>query len=132
MTITALLLAAALFGAMTIFSFGFAPVLFAQLPAEKVRPLLRGTFPHYYLAVIGLAAIGTIFSYFVAQTAAIVLLVIVLSTIYARQKLMHQINAATDRGDKRAFGVLHGVSVVLQLVQIGLAGWSVVLIAQTM
>ncbi|MEL6960975.1 MAG: DUF4149 domain-containing protein, partial [Pseudomonadota bacterium] len=54
---------------------------------------------------------------------------IALSTVYARQILMPQINAATDRGDKSAFGRLHGLSVVIQLVQIGLAGWAVVLLA---
>jgi hypothetical protein len=37
--------------------------------------------------------------------------------------LMPAINAATDAGDKRRFGQLHGVSVVLQLLQIGLAGY---------
>ena len=45
MTDIALLLAATLLGGMVFFSFGFAPVLFAQLPMEQVRPLLRGTFP---------------------------------------------------------------------------------------
>ena len=32
-------MAAMLFGGMTFFSFGFAPVLFKQLPVDKVRPL---------------------------------------------------------------------------------------------
>ena len=45
MTTFALLMTAMLFGGMTFFSFGFAPVLFKQLPMDKVRPLLRGTFP---------------------------------------------------------------------------------------
>jgi len=125
----ALLLSALLFGGMSFFSFGFAPVLFKQLPMEQVRPLLRGTFPYYYLSVIALAAVTAMAAVFTDRVSATLVLVVALSTIYARQILMHQINAATDRGDKAAFGRLHGLSVVLQLAQIGLAGWAVVRLA---
>jgi len=125
----ALLLSALLFGGMSFFSFGFAPVLFKQLPMEQVRPLLRGTFPYYYLSVIALAAVTAMAAVFADRVSATLVLVVALSTIYARQILMHQINAATDRGDKAAFGRLHGLSVVLQLAQIGLAGWAVVRLA---
>ena len=129
MTTFALLMAAMLFGGMTFFSFGFAPVLFKQLPVDKVRPLLRGTFPYYYLAVIGMSAVATASAIVVSGRATIVLSVILISTMYARQILMSQINAATDRDDKTMFKRLHGLSVVIQLVQIGLAGWAVVLLS---
>ena len=111
------------------FSFGFAPVLFAQLPMERVRPLLRGTFPHYYLAVIALSGAAALLALPVSGMAAALLGAICLSTAYARQDLMGRINAATDRGDRRAFGLLHGVSVAMQLAQIGFAGWAVILLA---
>jgi hypothetical protein len=129
MTILALLATATLLGGMVFFSFGFAPVLFAQLPMERVRPLLRGTFPYYYLVVIGLSGLAALVAIPVSGIAAALLGVTCLATIYARQDLMGRINAATDRGDSRAFGRLHGVSVVIQLVQIGLAGWAVALLA---
>lgn len=129
MDMIALLCAAALFGGMAFFSFGFAPVLFAQLPVEEVRPLLRGTFPYYYLAVIALSAMTAAAALFVSGLAAGLVGLVCLSTLYARQLLMGQINAATDRGDAAAFKRLHGASVVLQIVQIGLAGWAVVLLA---
>ena len=122
-------MAAMLFGGITFFSFGFAPVLFKQLPVDKVRPLLRGTFPYYYLAVIGMSAVATASAMVVSGRATIVLSVILISTMYARQILMSQINAATDRDDKTMFKRLHGLSVVIQLVQIGLAGWAVVLLS---
>ncbi|SNT18710.1 protein of unknown function [Jannaschia aquimarina] len=128
MSILALLLTATLFGGMTFYSFGFAPVLFAQLPTERVRPLLRGTFPYYYLAVIGLSALCAVVALAVSGLAAGLLAAICATTIYARQVLMGQINAATDRGDMRAFGRLHGMSVALQVVQIGVAGWALVLL----
>lgn len=129
MSIIALLLAATLLGGMVFFSFGFAPVLFAQLPMDNVRPLLRGTFPYYYLVVIGLAGIAALATIPVSGPAAAFMGAICLSTIYARQDLMGRINAATDRGDTGAFKRLHGLSVVIQLVQIGLAGWAVILLA---
>jgi hypothetical protein len=128
MTDIALLLAATLLGGMVFFSFGFAPVLFAQLPMEQVRPLLRGTFPYYYLAVIALAAATAAAAWMVAPLAGALFAAIAASTLYARQILMAQINAATDQGDHSAFKRLHGLSVVIQLIQIGLAGWAVVLL----
>jgi hypothetical protein len=124
----ALLAVATLFGGMTFFSFGFAPVLFKQLPMEQVRPLLRGTFPYYYLAVIGMSALAAVLAFLAAPLAGAMIAAICLSTVYARQVLMGQINAATDGGDQGAFKRLHGLSVVIQLVQIGLAGWAVVLL----
>jgi uncharacterized protein (DUF2336 family) len=124
----ALILTAALFGGMVFFSFGFAPVLFAQLPSERVRPLLRGTFPHYYLVVVVLSALAAAVARTQDLKAGLLLAAVLLSTLYARQVLMHQINAATDAGNKRRFGLLHGFSVVIQIIQIGLAGWALLLL----
>jgi len=129
MTIPALLLSALLFGGMTFFSAGFAPVLFAQLPEDRARPLLRGTFPYYHLSVIFLSLLAAVAATLVDAQAALLLAAICVTTIYARQVLMGQINAATDRGDGRAFGRLHGASVVLQLGQIAVAGWALVRLA---
>ncbi|MEL6916040.1 MAG: DUF4149 domain-containing protein [Pseudomonadota bacterium] len=123
-----LLATAVLLGGMTFFSFGFAPVLFKQLPMEQVRPLLRGTFPYYYAAVIALAALATALAFTQSTGAGLLLGAVALSTLYARQILMAQINAATDVGDTRAFGRLHGLSVVIQLIQLGLCGWALLLL----
>ncbi len=123
------LAAALLFGAMTFYSFGFAPVLFAQMPMEQVRPLLRGTFPYYYAAVIAMAALATALALPLDALSTGLLAAIAISTIYARQVLMPQINAATDTNDQRAFKRLHGASVVLQLVQLGLAAWALLRLA---
>ena len=129
MTIFALLLTATLFGGMIFFSFGFAPVLFKQLPMAQVRPLLRGTFPYYYLIVIFLSAFSALITWNVSSNAAVLVGIICLSTIYARQILMHQINAATDSDNQRLFKRLHGLSVMVQLVQIVLAGLAVILLS---
>ncbi len=128
MDIVAKLLNACLFGGMCFFSFGFAPVLFKQLPVADVRPLLRGTFPYYYLAVIVLAGLAALFSWPQSILAAVIMVLICISTIVARQKLMPMINKATDTDDKSQFRKLHGLSVVVQLIQIVLAGIATVLV----
>lgn len=96
----------------------------------QVRPLLRGTFPYYYLTVIGLSAASACVALFSSVMAAALMAVICATTVYARQILMWQINAATDRSDQSAFKRLHGFSVIIQLVQIGLAGWAIAVLTQ--
>lgn len=129
MSTLALLLTALLFGGMALFSFGFAAVLFAVYGPEQARKGIRGAFPHYYLWVIATAAISGGVAYASSTLAAWLLIGIALSTAYARQMLMVQINAATDAGNKGQFKTLHGISVAIQLVQIGMAGWALVLLA---
>lgn len=129
MSTLALLLAALLFGGMTLFSFGFAAVLFAVYGPDEARKGIRQTFPHYYLWVIATAAIASAVAFSSSTLVAWLLIAIALSTAYARQVLMVQINAATDSGNTNKFKALHGLSVVIQLAQIGLAGWALVLLS---
>jgi len=129
MTTLALALTALLFGGMTLFSFGFAAVLFAVFGPEDARKGIRGAFPYYYLWVIGTAALAGLVAFAVSSLAAWLLIGIALSTAYARQILMLQINAATDCGQKGRFKSLHALSVAIQLVQIGAAGWALTLLA---
>jgi hypothetical protein len=58
MKIAALLSTALLFGGMTLYSFGFAPMVFSSLKADVAGGLLRKAFPHYYLFVLITAAIA--------------------------------------------------------------------------
>ena len=125
----ALLSAALVFGGMTLFSFGFAAVLFKVYGPEEARRGIRGAFPYYYLFVVLGAAVTAAVCLATDAVAAALFAAIALTTIYARQVLMPRINAATDAGDKGAFGRLHGVSVVLQLIQIGLAAWALLRVA---
>jgi Domain of unknown function (DUF4149) len=52
MTIAALLSTALLFGGMTLYSFGFAPMVFSALKTDMAGGLLRKAFPHHYLFVL--------------------------------------------------------------------------------
>jgi hypothetical protein len=124
-----LLLAAGLFGGMLLFAGGFAAFLFTALPAAQARMLIRQAFPPFYLVVIGGAAAAAVAAFAIDRTAAAWLLAIAVTTVPARQVLMPAINRATDAGAKARFARLHGLSVVVTLLHIAIAGMVVVRLA---
>ncbi len=133
MSAVAALSAALALGGMAFFSFVVAPLVFSRLPIETAGTLIRATFGHYYLYVIGtyLYVIGT------AAVAALALLavgapwpaiaamaLVAALGVYARQSLMPEINRLRDAelaGDKAAgagFAARHRVSVAINMVQL--------------
>ncbi|PWR02509.1 DUF4149 domain-containing protein [Meridianimarinicoccus roseus] len=128
----ALLVCATLFGGMILYSFGFAPFVFSTQEAAQAGRMLRAAFPRYYLFVLLCAAAAALLLVPLAPLRAAALGLVALSTIYTRQVLMVQINAARDaqlsgnEAARRRFGLLHGASVVLNIVQIVVAGWVIV------
>ncbi|WP_224826171.1 DUF4149 domain-containing protein [Cognatishimia sp. MH4019] len=123
LTAAALLVTAFLFGGMVLYSFGFAAFLFTALPAETAGATIRKAFPWFYLFVIATASLAALLSFSNDAFSAATLGLIALTTVPTRQWLMPAINAATDSGNKGRFKALHGASVVITLVHIGLAGW---------
>lgn len=130
MEIVALLLTATLFGGMLLYSFGFAPFLFRELSPQAAGPLIRAAFPHYYLFVIlGAVVAGLALLAVDPRSVALMGWVAVLGVV-SRQVLMPMINAARDAelaGEtvaKSRFAALHGVSVAINFVQLGLIGWA--------
>jgi hypothetical protein len=123
MTILALLATALLFGGMVLYSFGFAAFLFTALPPEQAGPTIRRAFPHFYLFVIGSAAVAALLVWPSDGLAAILLALIAATTVPTRQVLMPAINTATDTGAKTRFKWLHGASVLITLAHIALAGY---------
>ena len=125
----ALLLVATLFGGMMLYSFGFAPIVFSALPAEDAGRFIRAAFPWYYLFVIATAGFGGLILLPSNSRSGALALAIAAGALYARQVLMPRINAARDKqiqGDsvaKRRFGLLHGLSVALNFVQMVAAGY---------
>ena len=119
----ALLSTALLFGGMVLYSFGFAAFLFTTLPAETAGPTIRRAFPYFYLFVIGGAGLSAVFLALFDPLGAALMAAIALTTIPTRQILMPAINAATDAGNKRRFGMLHGLSVVITLIHIVAAAY---------
>lgn len=125
----AVLVCALLFGGMVLYSFGFAAFIFTTLPSELAGPTIRRAFPHFYLFVLVTSAIGTLLVWPDSTMNAALLGFIALTTIPNRQLLMPAINRATDSGQKSRFKMLHGLSVLLTLVHIGLAATVLVRLA---
>ena len=117
LTITALLLAAFLFGGMMLYSFGFAAFLFSNLPAPEAGAILRKAFPVFYLWCIAVAGVAAGVLLFLDSTSALLMAAVAITTVPARQNLMPAINAATDAGDKSRFKLLHGASVLVGVAQ---------------
>jgi hypothetical protein len=125
----ALLLVSTLFGGMTLYSFGFAPMVFSALPTEDASRFIRTAFPWYYLYVISTAGLGGAILLLSNWHSGLIMLAIAIAAVYARQVLMPRINAARDiqlQGNaeaKRRFGRLHGISVTLNFVQLIATGY---------
>ena len=117
-----LLLTALLFGGMVLYAFGFAAFLFSALPSDMARATLRRAFPPFYLFVMITAALAAAFASQHDGVSAMLLGLIALTTLPTRQVLMPAINAATDAGAKSRFKTLHGLSVLITLAHIGMAG----------
>ena len=123
MLIAALLVTSLLFGGTILYSFGFAAFLFNALPAAVAGPTIRRAFPHFYLFVIGTAALAAVLLYRPDPLAAGLMLVVAATTLPTRQLLMPAINRATDAGAKLQFKLLHGLAVVVTLLHIGIVGF---------
>tara|TARA_B100000925_G_scaffold142662_1_gene106865 strand:+ start:3081 stop:3467 length:387 start_codon:yes stop_codon:yes gene_type:complete len=117
------LLVSFLFGGMSLFSFGFAIALLKQMEISEARKIIRSTFPMYYKLVIIVSIFSSLISAPVNTFISLSMAGISITTLYARQVLMHQINAATDSKNTKLFKQLHTVSVIIQLLQIGLLGY---------
>ncbi|GJD93958.1 DUF4149 domain-containing protein [Methylobacterium iners] len=118
LTQVAILLSALLFGGMVLYSFGFASFLFSALPAEVAGPLLRRAFPHFYIFVILCALGAAALTVGLDTTSSLILGLIAVTALLARQLLMPAINAATDTGNRARFSILHTGSVLVTLAHI--------------
>ncbi len=120
--LSAVLATAWLFGGMLLFAAGFAAFLFTALPIADARSLIRKAFPHFYLFVMALALLAAAASWPQDHISALLLAGIALTTLPTRQLLMPAINTATDEGRRKRFAQLHGLSVVVTLAHIAMAG----------
>ena len=125
----ALLSASLLFGGLVLYAFGFAAFVFNALPAETAGSLIRRAFPHFYLLVLITSLVAAAVAWPFDILSTIILTLISVTTIFARQVLMPAINAATDAGQKRRFALLHSFSVVVTLAHIGGAAWVILRLA---
>jgi hypothetical protein len=108
---------------MVLYSAGFAGFLFRVLPPDTAGASLRRAFPVFYLLVIGTSVAAAVLVFASDIVSGVILSIIAVTTIPTRQLLMPAINSASDAGNKRRFGLLHGLSVLITLAHIVAAGW---------
>ena len=117
-----------LLGAMLFFPSVVAPVVFTSLPEAHAGAFLRSMFPRYYAFMIALSLIAALLFLVVsdesAYQAAIVCLLVGVSTLWVRQWLLPRINTARDAqlaGDTEAgrrFDRDHKLSVGINMLQL--------------
>ena len=125
-----LLLVALLFGGMLLFSAGFAAFLFRYLPQQDARMLIRKAFPPFYRFVIISSGLVIALSWTSDPFSSALMAFVMFTAVAARQLLLPTINHATDMALRKRFVLLHGLSVVLTLIHIFLAGMILVHLVQ--
>ena len=123
MSVAALLMTALLFGGMVLFSFGFAAFLLKTLPTDVARASIRRAFPYFYLFVLIVAAVAGALLWPVDRGSSLLMAMIAITVIPARELLMPAINLATDQGNAALFKKLHGFSVTIGLAHIVINGY---------
>ena len=113
---------ASLFGGMLLFAGGFGTLAFKLLDKDTARCLIRDTFPYFYIYVLANSGLAAVLSSVTNMSAFLLIVSIFVTTIPNRQILMPAINNAADAGNIKTWGMLHGLSVLITLVHIVLAG----------
>ncbi|MEO0412004.1 MAG: DUF4149 domain-containing protein [Pseudomonadota bacterium] len=126
------------FGAILFFSVIVAPTVFRTLEAKTAATFIRAIFPWYYVYLTLVAAIGGLALSVSpgAQTASLVMFLVAVLGVKARYVLLPRINTFRDAmlaGDQKAqtwFNLLHRSSVILNVIQLFLAGAALYLLHQ--
>ena len=125
--ITGIFLLALIIGGMFFFAAIMTPLVFTKLPPEISGPFIRKTFPIYSQAMAGmtLAAALSLWSY----SESVYLISVVILFLWAWLWVMPRINRYRDeqlKGNEKAektFNILHRLSVVVNLAQMGVIGF---------
>ncbi len=113
--------AALLVGGMTFFSFAVTPVVFRSLDRDDAGAFLARAFPVYYRSMAACSLIAALFIFYRAEALwfGLLGLVFILVDLFLRPRIdgLRAARRAGDAAAVRAFGRLHGASVIINLVQ---------------
>ena len=122
-TVATLLTALAL-GGMVFFSFCVAPATFRTLGRDGAPPLISAFFRLYYPYVALTSAVAAALIYYRGE--AVLLAAVALIAVFGHfviRPAIERLRAgrkAGEAGASRKFGLLHGLSMILNLLQIGI------------
>jgi hypothetical protein len=111
-------LIAGVVGVMVFFSVAVAPTIFKTLPQEWAGVYVRAFFPKYY-AVLGVACLAAAL---LTNLPAIKHAAFTCAALFAVSLfiLTPKVNAAKDNKQTKQFHIYHGLSVGVNLLQLGL------------
>ena len=116
-----ILITAAILSFMIFFPVVVATSVFKVLDEKQSSKFLRIFFPKYYLFGLVLSLTGLIIAIFDKNNMSIIIfLLIIIGFLFSRQFLMPIINKAKDNNNEKKFNILHRVSVLINLIQISL------------
>ena len=106
-------------GMMIFFSFVLAPMIFKILDAENAGKFVRKIFPYYYFVNLIFLTIATVIFFFISSLGIdfYITLALALSFIFAQFLLMPLINKLKDNNQQKKFKYAHGLSVLINFVQ---------------
>jgi|TARA_B110000967_G_C18751106_1_gene492867 hypothetical protein len=107
-------------GIMLFFSFVVAPVVFKVLNAENAKKFIRKIFPYYYLVNLLFLLIVLMLFFYISsfQVDFYITLIITILFSFSLFILMPLINKLKDKKKLIKFKYFHGLSVVINFVQI--------------
>lgn len=111
-------------GAMVMLTVVVAPTAFTALEAGPAGRFLRALFPRYYALIVGSSTVAALGLAASSVVASVVMAAVAVSTLWVRQWLVPQINAARDAvlaGDdtqQSRFDRGHRLSVMIHAVQL--------------
>ena len=104
---------------MLFFSFAIAPVIFKSLDETNARNFIRKIFPYYYLINLILSILALI-CFFISKSFNFdfyLILIVAILFAFSNFLLMPIINRFRDSKETKKFHFSHGLSVVINLVQ---------------
>lgn len=109
-------LISAMIGIMIFFTIALAPTVFKVLPQEWASKYLRSFFPKYYTYLGILCILASIASANVSDKFLLAICAVLF--FFSLWVLTPAINRAAEAKQKKNFGLLHGLSVIINLIQI--------------
>ncbi|WP_440912531.1 DUF4149 domain-containing protein [Candidatus Pelagibacter sp.] len=104
---------------MLFFSFTIAPIIFKSLDEKNARNFIRSIFPYYYFINLILSILVIIFFVSMNFYGLNFYLILSVAILFAFSQfiLMPMINKYRDNNETKKFNYTHGVSVVINIIQ---------------
>jgi hypothetical protein len=104
---------------MLFFSFTITPIIFKSLDEKNARNFIRNIFPYYYFINLILSILVIIFFVSMNFYGLNFYLILSVAILFAFSQfiLMPMINKFRDNNETKKFNYTHGVSVVINIMQ---------------